>query len=108
MIILKKIKQHNGLGDPKNKGGGRKVQMSVSLGHCIWPFQEPDQLLVLSHILGLTYGNLLILSSVSNPFSICLSSFSFKGKSPSEEDSIPNYVSVQLPKQWGAHLRNEQ
>lgn len=48
--------------------------MSVSLGHYIWPFQEPDQLLTLSQILGLTFlSNLLIPTSASYPFSICLS-----------------------------------
>lgn len=99
-------------GSKKKKGvgvGGRKVWMSVSLGHYIWPFQEPDQLLPLSQILGLTFlGNLLIFTSASYPPSVCFSFFSFKGKSLSEEDFVPNYVCVQLPEQWGAHLRNEQ
>lgn len=66
----------------KKWGKKGKVQMRVSLSHCIYPFQEPDQLLAVSQILSLTcFGNLLILTSASHPFSICLSLFSFKGQS---------------------------
>lgn len=99
MRILKKTKQHNKFGDKKKKKGGGEKE---SIDECVIRplYLAFTKLLALTQILGLTFfSNLFILTSRLYPFSICLSFFSFKGKSLSEEDSIPNYVCIQLRKQ---------
>lgn len=79
-----------------------------------WPFQEPNQLLALSQILGLTFFEIKqIRIYLFSPlchihFPSASLSFLLRAKACQRKDSVPNYVRVQLPKQWGAHLRNEQ